>query len=195
MNELEAEPTAGIHDPSDDPTAKPATPPPPPSHPQPRPGRTAPVGARGSGGGDDGLREQIASAVARAQNANAAMYGWQFAAADAVLAVVGSELNRLRAEVDEVVRQRNAAMGQRNEERYAKERNVERLNEALAALAAERARADGLEATMLRVKRHAQACAVTWHARTRGDAERDWLDVLAIIERAALADEPTGGEE
>lgn len=43
------------------------------------------------------LREKYAEAIVRARNANASMYGWQFAAADAVLAIRDAELERLRA--------------------------------------------------------------------------------------------------
>ena len=40
------------------------------------------------------------------------------------------------------------------------------------------------EQALLRIKRFAEASAVTERARGRAEEERSWLDVLAIIERA-----------
>ena len=42
------------------------------------------------------------------------------------------------------------------------------------------------EQALLRIKRFAEASAVTERARGRAEEERSWLDVLAIIERAEV---------
>ena len=58
---------------------------------------------------------------------------------------------------------------------------------ALAEVARLTAERDALAATVARVEALAGQQAITCHATNRWDDERGWLDVLAIIERTALA--------
>jgi hypothetical protein len=97
---------------------------------------------------------------------------------DAVMAVAD-------AEVEEATRELRAEVERADEDadQDADATYFEAIKRAKTA-AAER---DQLRAAILRIERLAQAHAVTARARGRSEVERDWLDVLAIIERAALA--------